>query len=515
MRFLSRRGAVFSAGTAAADSPARRFPLLRYFVATSVLVIGVVTALTGALFVRLADANFTDRTQSRSVAEAAHFAALFYYSVWLSSPSEGSEGSLHSVSPSSLETFAERTAFGLSIVQINFLDLDGTIVFSTDPGLIGTIPARETPPAVAHTGVPLASVERQQIVRDLAGALRSMDIVNTYVLLTGAPPDAPQEGSPYGILQMLQDVTLELALARGESLRVAVAGSATMAMVLFTLLFLLILRADRIIDGNHRRLVKQQEDLEVAQAQNIQSAKLAAIGQLVSGVAHELNHPLMAIGGLTELLADKASSRADSEDLRRIHMESQRAVRIVRNLLAFSHASRQEKTYVSINETVEAALDLRLYELSVKNIEAVVEMQPNLPWTLADAQEIQQLILNLCMNAEQALMESSGHAKKIWVKTEQAGEMIQITVRDNGPGIPDEVVGRVFDPFFTTKDVGSGTGLGLSICFGIVQNHGGTIRAENVRPTGARFVVELPIVSPASPEEGRPADESSVRSSPA
>lgn len=215
MRFLSRRGAVFSAGTAAADSPVRRFPLLRYFVATSVLVIGVVTALTGALFVRLADANFTDRTQSRSVAEAAHFAALFYYSVWLSSPSEGSEGSLHSVSPSSLETFAERTAFGLSIVQINFLDLDGTIVFSTDPGLIGTIPARETPPAVVHTGVPLASVERQQIVRDLAGALRGMDIVNTYVLLTDAPPDAPQEGSPYGILQMLQDVTLELALARG------------------------------------------------------------------------------------------------------------------------------------------------------------------------------------------------------------------------------------------------------------------------------------------------------------
>jgi signal transduction histidine kinase len=197
----------------------------------------------------------------------------------------------------------------------------------------------ETLERVVREGVPIASVERRKALPGKDGFRRDLHLAITYSPLTDVSPRAPEEGNIIGVLQIVQDITEELAIARRESLRVAVIGSATTAFILFALLFLIILRADRIIGRNRRRLLGQQRELEAAQAQNIQSAKLAAIGELVSGVAHELNNPLATISGLSELLATQTGEAVDPQEIALIHQEAQRAVRIVRNLPSFARAS--------------------------------------------------------------------------------------------------------------------------------------------------------------------------------
>ena len=190
--------------------------------------------------------------------------------------------------------------------------------------------------------------------------------------------------------------------------------------------------------------------------------------------------------------------------------EAERARRIVKNLLYFARENKPERTRVDLNEIVERTLALRSYELRVENIVVECSLETGLPETMADPHQLQQVVLNLLVNAEQALLgdRGSGH---VWIRTHGAsGGRIALEVSDDGPGIAPSIASRVFDPFFTTKPAGVGTGLGLSIVYGIVQQHGGDVTLESHRGSGAKFVVELPMasslaepVAPALQIEGR------------
>ncbi|MEE8373588.1 MAG: ATP-binding protein, partial [Dehalococcoidia bacterium] len=164
------------------------------------------------------------------------------------------------------------------------------------------------------------------------------------------------------------------------------------------------------------------------------------------------------------------------------------------NLLQFARKHDPEKKMISINRVVEDSIELNAYRLKVNNIQIAQELDPTLPETAGDFFQLQQVFVNLMTNAEQAMTQAHGKGK-LTIKTQRSGTTIHVTFTDDGPGIEKETLKQVFDPFFTTKEVGQGTGLGLSICFGIVEQHGGTIGAKSKLGKGATFTVELPIVS--------------------
>ncbi len=252
-------------------------------------------------------------------------------------------------------------------------------------------------------------------------------------------------------------------------------------------------RAEEKLRTAHAQLQEAHDELKSSQEQLLQSSKLAAVGQLVSGVAHEVNNPLMAILGNSEMLLKKNEDERNQKRLQRIHDETNRAITIVRNLLSFARKQETEKVPVSVNESIENVINLRAYEMSLDNIKIETDIASDLPEVMADSQQLQQVFLNLLINAEQAIKEIRDNGKVI-IRAERAGKKkIRITFADDGPGIPEGIQGRIFEPFFTTKDVGKGTGLGLSICYGIIEDHGGRITVESTEGQGATFIIELPV----------------------
>lgn len=229
------------------------------------------------------------------------------------------------------------------------------------------------------------------------------------------------------------------------------------------------------------------------------SERLAALGQMLSGVAHELTNPLTSILGYAQLVRRRA--KECEKETRHILEEAERAKRIARNLLLFARGSTSERLRVSLNEIVERTVAIRTYELRLANISVELDLDQRLPETAADAVQIQQALLNLMLNAEQAILQirDTGH---IWIRTRQLSTgRVAMEVADDGPGVAPEVVLHIFDPFFTTKPAGMGTGLGLSILYGIVQQHGGEVSVETRPGGGAVFTIELPSWSPEAMTE--------------
>jgi len=246
-------------------------------------------------------------------------------------------------------------------------------------------------------------------------------------------------------------------------------------------------------DITERKRMEQQLQL---------AGRLAAVGELAAGVAHELNNPLAAIQGYSQLLVSRNDLDAlAKKDIETIYREALRASKITKNLLSFARRHEPEKRYISINETVEKTLELRVHQMKVNNIELVTELQPDLPNTMADFYQLQQVFMNIAVNAEQAMADAHGKGKLI-VRTQKVDDMIQISFIDNGPGIAEENLKKIYDPFFTTKDVGKGTGLGLSICYGIVDAHKGRLYAGSKPGEGASFFVELPIIQDGQQGQG-------------
>ncbi|HEX8851778.1 MAG TPA: PAS domain S-box protein [Gemmatimonadaceae bacterium] len=230
------------------------------------------------------------------------------------------------------------------------------------------------------------------------------------------------------------------------------------------------------------------------QQQLIQSEKMAAIGQLVSGVAHEVNNPLASISAFAQLLmADRGLRPDQRHSVEVISGEARRAARIVHNLLTFARQHKSEKVLADINKVLDDTLELRGYELNVRGIRVEREFDGNPPETMIDVYQLQQVLLNLITNAEQAMASVERGSHRLTIRTRALEDVVRIEVEDTGPGIPPESLDVIFNPFFTTKPTGQGTGLGLSISLGIVSEHGGRIWAERAA-VGARFCIELPIV---------------------
>lgn len=249
-------------------------------------------------------------------------------------------------------------------------------------------------------------------------------------------------------------------------------------------------------------LIRDVTDQKMLQEQLIQSEKMSAIGQLVSGVAHELNNPLAGISAFAQLLlAEKRFPPDQRTAAETIYSEARRASRIVQNLLTFARQHKAEKGPAAINQVLDDTLELRGYELRVRGIDVRREYDEALPETMADAHQLQQVFLNLITNAEQAMERAEGRHHRLTVRTRRNGEAIRIEVEDTGGGVPANLLERIFNPFFTTKPTGHGTGLGLSISLGIVREHEGRIWAENAPQGGARFVVELPVIAPRASGE--------------
>ncbi len=239
------------------------------------------------------------------------------------------------------------------------------------------------------------------------------------------------------------------------------------------------------------------ENLRRTQEQLLHSEKLAAVGQLISGVAHELNNPLTAILGYSQLLTSSGQmGQQGIEYADKLYKQAQRTHRIVQNLLSFARQHKPERGPVQINQALEETLALRDYDLRMHNIRVHLDLAENLPVTSADPHQLQQVFLNLVNNAVDAILEHSTEGD-IWVRTGLNGDRLCIEFIDSGPGVKD--ASRVFDPFYTTKPVGKGTGLGLSICYGIITEHGGTIRVRNIPTRGASFTIELPLQPAAFP----------------
>jgi two-component system NtrC family sensor kinase len=247
------------------------------------------------------------------------------------------------------------------------------------------------------------------------------------------------------------------------------------------------------------------ENLRRTQEQLLHSEKLAAVGQLISGVAHELNNPLTAILGYSQLLTSSGQmGQQGIEYADKLYKQAQRTHRIVQNLLSFARQHKPERVAARINQILEDTLALRDYDLRMSNIRVHLDLAPDLPVTAADPYQLQQVFLNMVNNAVDAILEQSKDGD-LWVRTGTNGDRISIEFTDSGPGVQD--ASRVFDPFYTTKPVGKGTGLGLSICYGIITEHGGTIRVRNIPTRGASFTIELPFQSTASMPTFAPAQE--------
>ena len=251
---------------------------------------------------------------------------------------------------------------------------------------------------------------------------------------------------------------------------------------------------------------KLDDDTRGLYHQLLQAEKMAALGQTISGVAHELNNPLATILSWSERLTEKTTIEPSvRRGLEIILSESERAARIVRNLLTFARKRQTTRMMVDVNQVVRETLALRAYEQRATNITVVDALSAGLPQVFADSHQLQQVLLNLVINSEQAMLSANGRGVLVvrtWHDTER--ESVVLEINDDGPGVPDEVQPKIFDPFFTTKGVGKGTGLGLTVAYAIVQEHGGKIRLESRPGRGASFFVELPVSGRATDRPAPP-----------
>ena len=243
------------------------------------------------------------------------------------------------------------------------------------------------------------------------------------------------------------------------------------------------------------KVLQRTVQLEQAQAELLQAAKLASLGQLVSGVAHEINNPLTCILGFSEVLIGRAGGDAAAQDpLRTIRDEAMRLRNLVANLTTFARRTPARTERMDLRQVLIRLTDLRDYQLQANNISLHVGCPPHAVWMNGNADQLMQVLLNLVLNAEQAV-KGCRERGDIWIACGDDGQAAWFTVRDNGSGMTPEVRDHIFDPFFTTRPTGQGTGLGLSISYGIIQQHGGTIAVESAVGHGTTIKTRIPLAA--------------------
>jgi signal transduction histidine kinase len=257
---------------------------------------------------------------------------------------------------------------------------------------------------------------------------------------------------------------------------------------------MIVFNRDVIWNGekHYQTIWQNVTDLKKAQEQLILADRLSSVGELAAGVAHELNNPLTSVIGFSQLLLGKNLPDNVREDIKIIYSEAQRTATIVNNLLTFARKHTPAKRLTNVNSIIEHVQQMRAYEQKVNNIKVNSNLASDLPDIVADQFQLQQVFLNIIVNAEHFMIKAH-QGGILAITTRKVGDNIKISFTDDGPGISREDLLHLFDPFFTTKEVGKGTGLGLSICHGIITEHNGRIYAESEPSKGATFIIELPV----------------------
>lgn len=259
-----------------------------------------------------------------------------------------------------------------------------------------------------------------------------------------------------------------------------------------------------VLDSLGRRLgrIEIYRDLtaqRVFQAKLLQTEKLAALGQMITGIAHELSNPLTSILGYSQRLLVRRDAATRTAEARHIFQEAERASTILRQLLLTARETHPERKRISLNRVVERTMELQRFSSAAEQIRIELDLDPTLPLVVGDAGQLQQVLMNLIGNARQALMQE-GKPGTIRLRTTREGRRVQLQVTDDGPGIPQAILARIFDPFFTTKPAGVGTGLGLAIVLSVIREHGGQVHVSSPPGAGATFNVELPAAAESSQE---------------
>lgn len=335
-------------------------------------------------------------------------------------------------------------------------------------------------------------------------------------VIPGSAFHAPEPLREMQHAEHLKDVQIAVLWSKERIMGALIIGSRSQREFSTAELSLLSAVANQIASTIDKSLLLEQtreayEDLRRTQEQLLQSEKMAAVGQLISGVAHELNNPLTAILGYSQLLkSEEVLSPRACDYLEKVYKQAQRTHHIVQNLLSFARQHKPERSPVLLNQILEETLILREYDMKLNSIHIHRDFDPRLPLTAGDFHQLQQVFLNILNNAVDAVGENGGKGE-VWIRTAVAGSRLSVEFTDSGPGVKNPH--RVFDPFYTTKPVGKGTGLGLSICYGIVKEHGGEIQVRNSPPRGATFSILLPILLGATshPPESRSSAISSAR----
>ncbi len=282
----------------------------------------------------------------------------------------------------------------------------------------------------------------------------------------------------------VEDFETELHRANGETCRCSISSR------------LIDFRGDKVVVSHTYDLtdrIEMQKQIERQRENLHQNEKLSALGELLAGVAHELNNPLSVVVGQSLLLQETASDAKSAERAEKIGNAAERCSRIVKTFLAMARQQPARTSNVLINEVVEAALDVAGYAIRSSDIDLSLKLAPELPAIWGDPDQLSQVLINLLVNAEQALHDWNGQRKiRIASRYDGVSGRVVLKIADTGPGIPDEIVSRIFEPFFTTKDVGAGTGIGLSFCHRIITSHDGTIRVESSEGDGTTFFISLP-----------------------
>jgi len=495
--------------------PVTEFSLVKYFLLTCLGLFVIVTTVMCAGFYSISKRYIRTEAERRAVPVAERLARLAFVG---GEPVPSPGTSAHAL----LDSRMRDVLRPLRIFKIKIYDADRRIVYTTDSRIqVGRVDAQNVKLDKAMAGQVVSSLQTEASVWDLDEEEKHIGtIVETYLPVFGGA----QGGSSRGVLEIYHDVTA--TYNRLPAIIGVIVGASVLALgLLYGSLFLLIRKADNTIREQtsvirrakanmeqyaselESRVDERTRQLRESLAQQRQDDKMAAMGTLAAGIAHELNTPLGTILGSAQLLLDHCSSRVEGttdknqmsdsretclecvEDLGRIESQIKRCKEIIRNLVDFSRKSDSERSWEDLGVLTEQSIFLVKPEARQCGILVTTEIETDVPSVMVNGNEIQQVLVNIMNNAI-AAMPNGG---TLGVRVYRNGQVAVVEIRDTGMGIDRRKLARIFEPFFTTKEVGEGTGLGLSISFRIAKDHGGNILVSSVAGKGATFVLELPI----------------------
>ncbi len=478
------------------------FNLLRWFSLLSFFSIGLISLFSASLLSRFLTQNMLQQDAVvtkefvQTIAQTENTAAYF-------------EKETLEENKSAFEEFFKKIATMPEVVRANVYAPEGTILWSNDRRFIGQ---RFMP----NSELEMALTGRLAVKSGASGKSEKPEHIFDEEVPLFAEIYIPiwnqSKDKVVGVVEVYKvPTTLSEAIKTGNRwvwLSAVIGGG-----FLYLSLFGIVRRAAFIIRQQHQRqaaiasenaglsknLDLKVKEMTALQAQLVQTEKLSAIGELVSGVAHELNNPLTSVIGFAELLLKSPQEGHARKQLEIIQSEAARCAKIVQSLLAFSRADQFSLKETDLSSLLKRTLEIKAGHFSSDGIQLQLDLDGTLPAVYADGSQIQQVFINILNNAQQAMMEKNGPRMMVIQAREKEG-FIQIVFKDTGPGISQDVLSKIFDPFFTTKPVGVGTGLGLSISYGIIKAHGGNLFAKSQKGVGTEVYVELPIASEAMPK---------------